>query len=163
MAKIKINNNREITLLSAKKNPNEKHIKIGNYFGELTTDISKTNGKPTLKLSKDGKNYYIREKFTTNVSNKTLFSELVNLINGKAIPINLTFGGKVVSGTLTATISVTNVNTQVVFLEQVEYTYGSDTISFSIPAGLTNGTIYFKSNGDKTARITITMTATLEE
>ena len=54
MASININGTRKIQLLSQKKNLNAPHIKIGNYYGELTTDKSKTNGNPTLCFTKGG-------------------------------------------------------------------------------------------------------------
>lgn len=63
MPKLKINDNRYINLLTEIKTPEAKYIKIGNYFGELTDDISKTNGKPTLCFSKNNSKNYIREKF----------------------------------------------------------------------------------------------------
>lgn len=63
MPKIKINDNRYINLLTEIKTPEAKYIKIGNYFGELTDDINKTNGKPTLCFSKNNSKNYIREKF----------------------------------------------------------------------------------------------------
>lgn len=65
MAKIKINNQREISLLPEKKNPDNKHIKIGNEYVELTTDKGLTNGAPYLVFTdtKDSTKYYPREKF----------------------------------------------------------------------------------------------------
>ena len=63
MAKIKIGNTREIELLDAIKNPSAINFKVGNKYAELTDDITKTNGSPQLKFSKNGNEYYIREKF----------------------------------------------------------------------------------------------------
>lgn len=72
IARIKINGSRSIELLASKKNPSAEHIKIGNFYGELTEDKTKTNGNPTLVFNKSGKKKYIREKFTVQVSKTRL-------------------------------------------------------------------------------------------
>lgn len=63
MSRIKIGDNRYIELLSEKKNIEAKHIVIANAFGELTTSLKKTNGKPLLSFEMNDTKYYIREKF----------------------------------------------------------------------------------------------------
>lgn len=68
MAKIVIDDTREIELLDAVKNPDAINFKFGDKFAELTNDLSKTNGSPQLKFSKDSNEYYIREIFEVSGS-----------------------------------------------------------------------------------------------
>ena len=63
MASIKLTKGattREIELTDIE--PTGKHIKIGDYYGELTTDARNTKGLPRLKFNKGGIVYYILEK-----------------------------------------------------------------------------------------------------
>lgn len=80
MAKIKIGDNRIIELLNEKQNLLSKHIKIGNFYGELTQKIEFTKGKPLLKFSKDNQTYYIKEIFDNNFEIKFIDENTKELI-----------------------------------------------------------------------------------
>jgi len=90
MAKIKIGNTREIELLDAIKNPSAINFKVGNKYAELTDDITKTNGSPLLKFSKNGNEYYIREIFTVPI-NEVVLQKDYNASGGSDFLIRASF------------------------------------------------------------------------
>ena len=64
----KDNKTRTIELLTAKKNEDADHIKIGNYYAELTENTDETLGTPRLKFTKDSTIKYIKEIFVMSWS-----------------------------------------------------------------------------------------------
>lgn len=58
---------RSIELLDTVNDANAINVNIGNYFAELTTDVSLAGDTPRLKFTKNGTDYWIRETFATAV------------------------------------------------------------------------------------------------
>ena len=141
---IKIGDTREIELLDAIKNPSAINFKVGNKYAELTDDITKTNGSPQLKFSKNGNEYYIREIFTIPV-NKSIFSKTYTVSEGSgyasfsgSVTITTPFTGRITaSGSYdshednsSSYITVSNVGSKT-GIRKSGYSFYKDVIDFT--------------------------------